>query len=341
MILDHVEWVLFGWVLANQGGVPVPVVPGLMAAGALAASGRLSVVGALAIAVAATLCADLGWYAMGRWRGMGVLALVGRLLPRARALVRRAQDGFVAHAVRFQLSARFLPELNPIAAGLAGATRLDFARFAGYGAISAVAWAGIWTGIGYLLGDAVVEFVARFGIRLTGFLLAALLLCLIVRRARRYHMLSMLQKARITCNELKVRLGRGERIVILDVRGADEVARHPHALPGALWTEGGELPEALREVPRDTTVVVYGRRLRRAQGAPASPHANVALRLRGAGFGRVRVLAGGLHAWRRRGYAVEAPPAGPQRQLDGCSSAPVAVEGSHVSRASGWATEGG
>src|SRR6202022_1589171 len=136
-ILDHVEGVLFGWGLVNQRGAPAAVVPGLLAAGALAASGRLSIVEIFTVAVVATLCADLIWYGLGRWRGAGVLALLGRLSPRTKVLVRRAQDGFLAHAGRVQVTARFLPELNPVAAGLAGATREGVARFLGYREVSA------------------------------------------------------------------------------------------------------------------------------------------------------------------------------------------------------------
>ena len=310
MSVGHVEWVLFGWVLANQGGVPLPVVPVLLGAGALAATGRLRIVEIVAIAVGATLCADLGWYGVGRWRGAGVLALLGRLSPNAGAFVRRAQDAFLARPVKFQLTARFLPELNAIASGLAGATALSVTRFVGYGMVSALVWVGTWTGIGYLLGDAAVDFAVRFGIRLAGFLLAALLLSVVVRRARRHHVLRMLRKARITPDELKARLERGERVIILDVRGADEVACAPQALPGALWIKPDDLPNRLRELPRDVMVVLYGRRLKRARSESGSPGASACLRLRGAGLGRVRPLAGGLRAWRRRGYPVQAPGAG-------------------------------
>jgi hypothetical protein len=37
----YTGWVLFVWVLAYQAGVPVPVAPSLLAAGALAGSGSL------------------------------------------------------------------------------------------------------------------------------------------------------------------------------------------------------------------------------------------------------------------------------------------------------------
>ena len=39
-IIRHAGWVLFAWVFVNQSGVPVPVVPTLVAAGALAGRAR-------------------------------------------------------------------------------------------------------------------------------------------------------------------------------------------------------------------------------------------------------------------------------------------------------------
>jgi len=60
------EWALFVWVLANQGGVPIPGGVALLGAGALAGSGSLSVGVTLAVSVAAALCADLMWYLLGR-----------------------------------------------------------------------------------------------------------------------------------------------------------------------------------------------------------------------------------------------------------------------------------
>jgi len=139
VITDYAGWILFAWILANQGGVPVPVVPALLGAGALAGSGRLSIAVILAVAVGATLCADLGWYSLGRWRGARALEVLGNVFPRAATYVRSAEHFFLGRPRTFQLVARFVPELNPIAAGLAGLTRLSLARFVGYGAVSAYA----------------------------------------------------------------------------------------------------------------------------------------------------------------------------------------------------------
>jgi len=45
----YAGWVLFVWVLAYQAGVPVPVAPSLLAAGALAGSGSLRFIMVLAV----------------------------------------------------------------------------------------------------------------------------------------------------------------------------------------------------------------------------------------------------------------------------------------------------
>lgn len=197
MILDHAGWFLFAWVFSNQAGVPLPVVPALLGVGALAGSGHLSIFVILGIAVGAALAADLTWYGLGRWRGATVLRLIGRLAPNAGTLVGRAQHVFSMHVGAFQLGARFLPELNAIAAGLAGTRRLRFARFVSYGTASALAWAGAWIGLGYFLSDAVTGTAAWLGIRLVVLLVAALVLYLPFQRARRHRLVRAFRQARV------------------------------------------------------------------------------------------------------------------------------------------------
>jgi rhodanese-related sulfurtransferase len=69
------------------------------------------------VAVGATLCADLVWYSLARWRGTRTLALIARFSATARGSVQRGQSLFRDHEGAFRLGARFLPELSPIAAG--------------------------------------------------------------------------------------------------------------------------------------------------------------------------------------------------------------------------------
>jgi len=180
------ELTLFLWVLANQGGVPIPVVPALLGAGAQAGNaGSLSIVVTLAVSTAATLCAGLTWYLLGRWRGSRALDLLTRLMPKARTHVQRAAHQLRAHQRLFQFSARFLPELNPIAAGLAGAAGMRVSRFLPGAAVSAAVWAGSWIGIGHLLTYGGAGLARSVGIPLTFVVIATLVGSLLLRQARR------------------------------------------------------------------------------------------------------------------------------------------------------------
>ena len=189
------EVALFVWVLANQGGVPVPAGPALLGAGALAGSGDLSVVVILAVSVAAALCADLTWYLLGRWRGRRALDLLTRLVPKGGIHVQCVSHLLLAHPRVFQLGARFLPEVNPIAAGLAGAAGMSVRRFLPGAAVSAAVWTGSWTGIGYLLTHDVVGLARSVGIPLAFVVIATLVGWLLLRRVQRRLLLHRLERA--------------------------------------------------------------------------------------------------------------------------------------------------
>jgi membrane protein DedA with SNARE-associated domain len=152
-MLDHAEWIVLALILANQAGLPVFAAPALLAVGALAWTGDVNVGLAVAGAMGASVCADLGWYTVGRWRGHWALAALGRLSRGTRAFVDDAQRLFVAHDRAFHLGARFLPELNPLAAALAGVAGIGLGRFVLGAAMSAAIWAGTWMGVGYLIAS--------------------------------------------------------------------------------------------------------------------------------------------------------------------------------------------
>jgi membrane protein DedA with SNARE-associated domain len=213
-MLEHAEWFLFAWVFGNQAGVPLPVVPALLGAGALAGNGHLSMAVVIGIAVGAALAADLTWYGLGRWRGSRTLKMFDRFAPNAGMLVRRARHVFDTHAGAFQLGARFLPELNAIAGGLAGATKASFTRFVCYGAVSALTWAAAWIGLGYFLSHVVTEAALRLGIRLIVLFLAAFALYLPFQRARRHRLIRVFRQAHLRPDDLKAGPENGERATI-------------------------------------------------------------------------------------------------------------------------------
>ena len=99
-------------VIAEQVGVPLPAVPALLAVGALAASGRASIPLVLGAIAVVALTVDLGWYELGRRRGVGVLARLCRLSLEPDWCVRRTENVFARYGVRGMLIAKFVPGLT-------------------------------------------------------------------------------------------------------------------------------------------------------------------------------------------------------------------------------------
>ena len=160
VVAEHGEILLFLYVLADQLGVPIPAAPVLMAAGGLAAASRLSLPGAVGLGVLATLVADLVWYAIGRSRGARVLGLLCRVSLEPDSCVRRTEEVFLRHGVRFLLFAKFVPGLGTVGPPLAGMVGVGVLRFSLYSAMGAFFWAGAWMVLGYGAGQAVERVVA-------------------------------------------------------------------------------------------------------------------------------------------------------------------------------------
>ena len=70
---------VFANVLVEQIGIPIPALPTLIVAGALARDGKLSLSGLIFAAAVASLAADSIWYALGRRYGNRVLKTLCRV----------------------------------------------------------------------------------------------------------------------------------------------------------------------------------------------------------------------------------------------------------------------
>jgi membrane protein DedA with SNARE-associated domain len=178
LLVQHGVAVLVAWAFAVQAGVPVPAVPILVGAGALAGSGRMDLAIAVAAATAATLGADVLWYSLGRAHGTRVLEILCRFSLDPDSLIRHAKERFAAHRVRYLIIAKFLPGVNPLAAGLAGVVPIRPDRFLLYAAAGSLLWAGAWIILGYLCAD-VIGLMANRAARLARPVLIAIATALI------------------------------------------------------------------------------------------------------------------------------------------------------------------
>src|SRR6266478_2610066 len=111
-LLRHGYAVLFVIVLAGQLAIPIPSIPLLLAAGALANGGRLSPILAFGVAVAAGLLGDCVFFVLGRRYGRDFLALLCRMSLEPVSCVDRAEETFERYGVGALLMQRFLPWLG-------------------------------------------------------------------------------------------------------------------------------------------------------------------------------------------------------------------------------------
>jgi membrane protein DedA with SNARE-associated domain len=255
-VVQHGEIVLFLYVLADQLGVPIPAAPILLAAGGLAAAGRLSLPVAVGLGVLAALVADLIWYTVGRLHGRRVLGLLCRVSLEPDTCVRRTENVFLRHGVRFLLFAKFVPGLGTLGPPLAGIVRVGVLRFAIYSATGAFLWAGAWMALGYGAGQAVERVVTRAG-QLGAILAVVIVGYVVLKWIRRRRFLRSLRIARVSPEDLKARLDAGEKPLIVDLRTTLDITAAPYAIPGAIRLAAEDLEHGTRELPRDRDVILY------------------------------------------------------------------------------------
>jgi membrane protein DedA with SNARE-associated domain len=146
--------VLFAWVFAEQVGFPIPAVPVLLAAGALAAADKLNLAALVTVGVAAAVLADYLWYRAGSFRS----EMVGQFLrrhPDSRIL--RTAEGLVRrYGARSLVFAKFVPGLSLAAPPLTGISGLGEAEFLLFDAVGALIWTAGFIGIGYLCNSGVL-----------------------------------------------------------------------------------------------------------------------------------------------------------------------------------------
>ena len=67
----------------------------------------------------------------------------------------------------------------------------------------------------------------------------------------------MAELNRITVDELKGRMDKGEPILLIDTRNSRDWSESDVKLPGALRLHYSELEQHLEELPRNRTIVTY------------------------------------------------------------------------------------
>src|SRR3954463_4439310 len=294
LVARHGVAIVFFNVLVEQVGLPVPAVPTLIVAGALAANGQLSTPAIFVASVIACYIGDGLWFAGGRIYGHRVMKLLCRISLSPDSCVRQSEYHFGRWGRAALVVSKFVPGLSAVTPPLAGAMRMGWPSFVLLNGAGIVLWVGIPVGAGLLFNDQVGRVIAlleRYGAMAGALLVAALALYIAFKWWERRRFYRALRLARITVEELRGLHERGKQPLVVDVRSAVARKADGRLIPGALAMDPAEIESRLRELPKDRDIVFYCSCPNEASAA------QVAKQLIELGYTRVRPLAGGLDAW--------------------------------------------
>ena len=188
-----------------QAGAPVPAVPTLMVAGALALGGGPSLPAIVLVSVAGSLLGDLIWYYAGRYYGLRVLQLLCRVSISPDSCVRQTESSFQRFGAPSLIIAKFVPGFATVAPPLAGALRVNLTSFLVYSAISAALWSGLAAGAGMLFSRQIDWALQRLQL-MGGYALVVVVLAfaafIAVKWWQRLRFFRALRMARISVDEL-------------------------------------------------------------------------------------------------------------------------------------------
>ena len=99
----------------------------------------------------------------------------------------------------------------------------------------------------------------------------------------------------ISVEELKARLDRGEKVLVVNTRSSDSEP----LIQGAIVVPEDDIESWSEKIPKSTAIVTY------CSCQDDSAGARAALKLRWRGFTDVHVLRGGLTGWQKSGYPTQ------------------------------------
>ena len=138
-------------VLLDQAGLPLPAIPTLIVAGAVAADHHAWGMELFVGAVLACVIADTGWFLAGRWYGNTVMRFLCGISLTPDFCVSETQQRFERWGQKAVVLAKFVPGLAVIAPPLAGALRMGTGKFVGLSALGSALWVGAFLVLGALL----------------------------------------------------------------------------------------------------------------------------------------------------------------------------------------------
>jgi len=252
--------VLFLWVFFAQLGLPIPIVPVLILAGALTGIGKFNFALIFGLALLAALLSDQVWYQVGLHRGSKVLPFLCRISLDPESCVRRAKEVFVHYGARSLLIAKFVPGIATVAPPLAGIFKMHLFRFLFFDGVGTFVWVGVFILLGYQFGREIEDLAVHsggLGPWIGLMVPVGLAVYILLKYIQRKWFIHQLTISRITPEEVKQRLDEGEDLLILDLRSTLEFDAEPQTIPGSFQVSIEDLEEHHQKIPRDREIVLF------------------------------------------------------------------------------------
>jgi membrane protein DedA with SNARE-associated domain len=156
--------ILFGLILIESAGAPVPGETSLIAAGVLASKGNLSLPVVFAVAITAAVIGDNLGYLVGRRVGHRVLSRPGRWERQRRQFLDEGEHFFARHGGKTVFFGRWLPVMRFTAALLAGVNEMPWRRFFVFNLLGGAGWVCTVGTAAYLLGNSASSLFEAIGL---------------------------------------------------------------------------------------------------------------------------------------------------------------------------------
>ena len=258
-LIDYGYVVLFLWVLLDQAALPIPSIPMLVGAGALAGLGELSLAVVFAVTMLACLPINHFWFWLGRLRGARVLHLLCIISIEPDYCVRNTEDLFRKLGPFSVVVAKFVPGLQLLAPPMSGLTGMSRSRFFWLNLVGSVAWAGTFILLGFFFHSVLEDLVIAIGEAgtIAGVAIGSLVgLYFAVKLVKRHLFVRSLQMRKLNPEELFSRIQNGDDLHILDLRHEYDLRAIPHLLPNASRLPMESVSEYDDSIPRDKDIIL-------------------------------------------------------------------------------------
>lgn len=259
-LIQYGYLVIFIWVLLDQAGLPLPAVPLILAAGALAGIGELSFFLIILTTLIASVPIDLFWYFLGRARGGKVLNLLCSISLEPDYCVRNTEQTFHQLGSFSLLIAKFVPGMQTLAPPMAGMTNMNIGLFLLMDTLGTLIWTLLFTALGFWFHTELENIARNFselGMLAGYILLTALILYIGGKFAQRRLFLRSLRMRRLEPSEVKALISSDKLIHVIDLRHDYDYKLQPYMVPTAVRVSMDAIDLHQHRIPKGSDIILY------------------------------------------------------------------------------------